>query len=73
MDKQFYRALIITILLILLVGKGMIHLGANRFSLQWFFGCFDILCCYLIMLYINYNFIKLKEKKAKKKERKEND
>ena len=56
-DGQYYRALIGTVLLIMLIAIGSTLLTYDKFSFMWFIGAIDITGCFTIMLYINYKFI----------------
>jgi len=56
-DGQYYRALIGTMLLIMLIAFGSSLLTHNKFSFMWFVGAINIIGSFTIMLYINYKFI----------------
>jgi len=57
-DGQYYRALIGTVSLIMLIAIGIALLTHDKFfSFMWFIGAIDITGCFTIMLYINYKFM----------------
>lgn len=56
-DRQYYSALIGTVLLIILIALGSALLTYDKFSFMWFIGAINIIGCFTIMLYINYKFI----------------
>ena len=67
-DGQYYRALIGTVLLIMLIAIGSALLTHDRFSFMWFIGAINIMGCFTIMLYINYKFIVYTEDEVSKNE-----
>jgi hypothetical protein len=64
-DEQYYKALIGTFLLILLIAMGTALLTYNRFSYIWSIGAMNIIGCFIIMFYINYKFLVYTKEKIK--------
>jgi len=56
-DGQYYRALIESVLLIMLIAIGSVLLTHDKFSFMWFIGAINIMACFIRMLCINYKFI----------------
>jgi len=56
-DGQYYRALIGTASLIILIAFGSDLLSHDKFSFMWFIGAINIMGCFTILLHINYKFI----------------
>lgn len=56
-NGQYWRALIATFFMIIVIAIGSILLSTKTFSFNWFVGAFFIGCIYLISFYINYKFI----------------
>lgn len=67
-DGQYYRALIGTVLLMMLIALGSALLTHDKFSFMWFIGAINIIGCFTIMLYINYKFIVYTKEEVSKNE-----
>jgi len=67
-DGQYYRALIGTVLLIILIAFGSALFSHDKFSFMWFIGAINIIGCFTIMLYINYKFIVYTKEEIEKNE-----
>ena len=65
-DGQYYRALIGTVSLIIIIAIGSALLTRDKFSFMWFIGAIDITGGFTIMLYINYKFIVFTKDKVSK-------
>ena len=63
--KCYYRALVGTFLIIVLIGLGITLLVSQKvFSFSWFIGAMNIICIYVILLYVNYKFIFYNERRV---------
>ena len=60
-DKLYYRALIGTTAIFILILFSSSLLTNKLFSFLWFVGAFNIAILFSIMLYINWSFIEFNE------------
>lgn len=64
-DGQYYRALLGTLFMMLLIGLASLLVGTQEIlSFMWFLGVINIICTFTLMLYINYKFIVFTEEQV---------
>jgi len=62
LDKNYFKALIITTNIVLLIIVGTLLYSLEIFSFKWFIGGLLLACGYHYIFYINYLYFKLKSK-----------
>lgn len=64
LDTNYWKALIGTVFLFLLIELAVLLMASGVISL-YLIGVFDLSICFLISLYINYKFIRYENKGVK--------